>query len=147
MSHAVDMAWAWIKINPKDTIFVVWILMNVVWAQLPKSWFHNPILNRILTGIHTCLQFVVTHSSVSGTFTWPSILKALFQTFGATIAPAAPEIPIVMPAGWKLNSSKPPPPIFVGESCDVKDVEPESKHVLRPDEETPLDNPVPPARP
>jgi len=117
MLEALKALGSWIRQHPTEAITIGWVLMNILWAQLPVSWFKNPKANKLLSSIHTVFQFVVTHASLAGTFTWPSILRALLQSFGVSIGPAVPPVPIVFPTRtpsdrpWPMTPSGRPAPM------------------------------------
>lgn len=69
---------AWIYYNPEAVInasLFVWAIANVVWAQLPRP--RSKARLRVWRGLHSVFGLVATHSTAPGTFTWPSLARAI----------------------------------------------------------------------
>ena len=80
--HEFVIAWAWIAAHPYLTVFGLWTVTNVLWAQLPKP--KNPKVSAVWDWTHAVLQLVVTHKAEPGTFTWPSLARLLIAAMAET---------------------------------------------------------------
>ena len=69
---------AWVAAHPFETVqgvLLVWGVLNVLWAQLPKPT--SPFGIAVWKWTHTIFLLVSTHASAGGTFTWPSLIRAV----------------------------------------------------------------------
>lgn len=67
---------AWALANPDATVTLIvflWGAANVVLSQMPAP--KTPTGRRIWMIVHTLGVFISTHSSVSGTFTLPTVVR------------------------------------------------------------------------
>ena len=74
----VQAVFAWASEHPESVVQIVlmlWAVANVVWAQLPKPKTQKA--QWAWKFIHTIFGLVSTHATAKGTFTWPSLLRAV----------------------------------------------------------------------
>jgi hypothetical protein len=74
--------WMWIKANPATCILVMAMVVNFLFAELPKPT--NPVFLRLWTILRAFLLVCTTHASEKGTFTWPTVLKLIIDTIAPT---------------------------------------------------------------
>lgn len=88
----------WVKGHPVDFVqyvILAWGVANVLWAQWPKP--KSEWGKKVWIAVHHGLQLMVTTTQALGTFTWPSLIRALFKAwvqapnpFGDNTAPKPP---------------------------------------------------------
>jgi hypothetical protein len=70
----------WCAHNPMQVVQVllaIWALANVVWAVWPRP--KSERWQTVWKILHTVFGLIATHSSASGTFTWPSLIRFVVQ--------------------------------------------------------------------
>ena len=68
----------WLKGHPWETVqylLLIWGVANVVWAQWPKP--KSERAETVWKWLHHLFQLVATTAEAKGTFTWPSLVRAL----------------------------------------------------------------------
>ena len=78
MMETAKVVFGWIQDHPEafvQLLVLVWAVLNVIWAQWPKP--HSLPGQRVWKVIHGVFGLVATHATTRGTFTWPSLLRAL----------------------------------------------------------------------
>lgn len=68
----------WFKSHPWETIqylLFMWGIANVIWAQWPKP--KSERAEAVWKWLHHLFQLVATTADAKGTFTWPSIVRAV----------------------------------------------------------------------
>ena len=76
--NTITSAWNWVLDNPGESLqvlLILWGVVNVIWAQIPKP--KDPRAQRVWMLIHHVLLLAVTSSRSPGTFTWPSVMRAI----------------------------------------------------------------------
>jgi len=74
------VVWQWVLANPWMTACIIYAVLNLAYAQLPKP--KNPTLASIWEKVHWFLGLIVTHKDEIGTFSAPRILLWLVKYFG-----------------------------------------------------------------
>jgi len=121
---------AWILANPRNFLeyfLLFYAIGNVVWAQMPMPTTERG--KKIWLFFHSFFQFIVTHKSDRGTFTWPSLIYLTLRAL-AFVGNAG------LPARERIT--KPPAPPRKDD-----EVPPMVVHT----EDTPIDGPHPPLHP
>jgi len=71
-------AFVWVKAHPFETLqwlLFAWGIANVLWAQWPKP--KSERAQKVWAFLHHLFQLIATTSEAKGTFTWPSIVRAV----------------------------------------------------------------------
>lgn len=74
----LTQTYSWIAAHPAASVqylLLAWGLANILWAQWPKP--HSPTGIAIWKFLNRALLLVSTHSTAQGTFTWPSLIRAV----------------------------------------------------------------------
>lgn len=99
--NTIRTAANWILANPGSVFQIILILYtigNVIWAQMPRP--KSVWGQKVWLFSRGFFQFIVTHKSEQGTFTWPALIKLFIEAakgvlesdvFRATIIPEPPK--------------------------------------------------------
>lgn len=82
--------WAWIKANPVAVVMAIAIIVNFLYAQLPKPTSVWGL--KLWTWLRAVLLVCTTHASEPGTFTWPKVLQIIIDALTKDPEPPA-ELP------------------------------------------------------
>ena len=83
---------AWIKANPVMCVLVAALVLNVLFAQLPKPTTERGL--KIWNFFRTIGLVFSTHSTEPGTFTWPMVLKWILDAIVPIPEPKKPRISV-----------------------------------------------------
>lgn len=86
--------WAWVKSHPMDCVqylLIAWAVANVVWAQWPKP--KSDKAQAVWKLLHHVFQLIATTAKAQGTFTWPSLIRAIIGGIMASPDPFADQTP------------------------------------------------------
>lgn len=109
--------YTWVIAHPWECvqwILFAWAIANVIWAQWPKPKSDKALA--VWKAIHHVFQLISTSAGAKGTFTWPSLIRAVLGALlsgpdpfedGGADAPSKPaaEAPPRDPAPTKPESN------------------------------------------
>ena len=129
LAHRVAL---WIAKNPRDFLeyfLLFYTLGNILWAQLPAPKSDRG--KKVWLFFHSFFQFVVTHKSDRGTFTWPSIIYLTLRALAFIGNARLPDQErITTPPAPKPKDDEVPPMVVHTENTPVEVPHPS----LHPDE-------------
>lgn len=79
--QTIMQVYAWVVAHPFECVQYLALFLavaNVLWAQWPKP--KSDKAQAIWKAVHHALQLVVTSAGAKGTFTWPSLIRAVLNS-------------------------------------------------------------------